>query len=74
MRAQATNLKIHISGNFSIARHAPDVVAALCVGVVDVETIVLRNGNGNITRPETTVLLSVSHAPKPVSLQKIDGL
>ena len=54
-RAQFTNLKIHLSRHFGIARQAPDAVA-LGIGVVDVETVVLRN------------------APKPVSLEKLDGL
>ena len=72
-RAQFTNLKIHLSRHFGIARQAPDAVA-LGIGVVDVETVVLRNGYGSITRPVTIVPLGVSNAPKPVSLEKLDGL
>ena len=72
-RVQHTNLKIHISGNFGVARQAPDATAALGIGVMDVETIVLRDGNGSITRPETIVPLGESNAPKPVSLEKLNG-
>jgi hypothetical protein len=68
-----TNLKIHVSGHFGIARQAPDAAAGLGIGVVDVETVVLRNGYGSITRPETIVPLHVSNALKPVSLEKLDG-
>ena len=70
-RAQFTNLKIHLSRHFGIARQAPDAVA-LSIGVVDVETVVLRNGYGSITRPETIVPLHVSNALIPVSLEKLD--
>ena len=72
-RAQHTNLKIHVSGHIGIARQAPDAAAGLGIGVVDVETVVLRNGYGSITRPETIVPLHVSNALKPVSLEKLDG-
>ena len=71
-RAQHTNLKIHVSGHFGIARQAPDAAAGLGIGVVDVETVVLRNGYGSITRPETIVPLHVSNALIPVSLEKLD--
>ena len=74
VREPYTNLKIHSSWHFGIAGQAPYVVAALGVGVVDVETIVLRNGNGNITRPEALVTLFVSDTPKPISLEKLDAL